>query len=359
MELNARLTRIVQHYAANKYTPSLAIALSQPRSRAVWQAGAGPSSRNDARPMTGDSPYFIASATKLYTSALIMQLRAEGRLDLEDKISKYLPAEKLRGIHLMEGVDRTGSITIRHLLAHTSGLADYFEQERADGRNITHQIVFEQDRGWTLDDVLEMNRTDLEPKFPPGTPHSAFYSDTNYQLLGAIIESICGATFAAILRDRIIRPLNLTRTYLFTATETELYDSIATMHYGTRPMRVPKAMASFGADGGIVSTANEGIVFLEAFMGGKLFPKEYLIQMTQWNRIFFPIEYGVGIMRFKTPRLFSPFREFPELIGHSGASGTVLYYAPELDLYISATVNQVQKRSVSYRFMMRVVNLFM
>jgi len=96
------------------------------------------------------------------------------------------------------------------------------------------------------------------------------------------------------------------------------------------------------------------MIFLEAFMSGALFPVEYLAEMQKWNRIFAPLEYGVGIMRFALPRYYSPLRPVPPMVGHSGASGAVLYHVPLLDLYVSGTVNQIKKRSLSYGLMARL-----
>jgi CubicO group peptidase (beta-lactamase class C family) len=70
---------------------------------------------------------------------------------------------------------------------------------------------------------------------------------------------------------------------------------------------------------------------------------------------FPPQEVGVGIIRFALPRYFSPFRPAPSMVGHSGGSGAVLFYVPDLDLYISGTVNQIRKRSLSYNVMVRLV----
>ena len=128
------------------------------------------------------------------------------------------------------------------------------------------------------------------------------------------------------------------------------------MLYGERPVAIPQAMASVRADGGIVSTALDGITFLQAFMTGRLFPTEYLDEMQRtWNPVFPPLEYGVGMMRFALPRYYTLFKEVPPMVGHSGASGAVLYYVPALDLYVSGTVNQIKKRSLSYNLMTRLV----
>ncbi len=75
----------------------------------------------------------------------------------------------------------------------------------------------------------------------------------------------------------------------------------------------------------------------------------------QWNPIFTPVEYGMGMMRYDLPRFFTIFVKVPAMVGHSGASGAVLYYVPELDLYIAGTVNQIKNRSLPYRVMTQLV----
>lgn len=114
-------------------------------------------------------------------------------------------------------------------------------------------------------------------------------------------------------------------------------------------------MVSFGADGGIVSTSKEMMVFLEAFFGGVFFPKEYIEGMSVWNRIFFPMQSGIGIHRFKLPWFFDPTGAIPELIGHSGLSGALAYYSPARDLLVTGTVNQVAYPDTSFRLMIKLI----
>lgn len=191
---------------------------------------------------------------------------------------------------------------------------------------------------------------------PPGAPGKAFYSDTNYQLLGAVIERVTKRSFEDALRLRILDPLGLADTYLFSPATLDRYADLPAMLDGTRPVAIPRTMASVRPDGGIVSTARDGITFLEAFMQGRLFPLPYVDEMQRtWRRIFFPLEYGEGIMRFALPRIFSPLRAIPAMVGHSGASGTVLFHVPDLDLNVTGTVNQIRKRSLSFQLMTRLV----
>src|SRR4029079_9722693 len=132
---------------------------------------------------------------------------------------------------------------------------------------------------WTFQDVLRITKEELTPRFAPSTPGKAFYSDTNYQLLGAIIEAIDGTTYETALQQRVLAPLALSDTYPFTLETVDRYATVAAMMYGTRRVTIPKVMASARADGGIVSTARDGIRFLQAFIAGQLFPADYLNEM--------------------------------------------------------------------------------
>ncbi len=343
--LESKLTRLLEQYDARNDTNGVRFAFTSPQRGWRWEWSSPGSTEQ----------YFIASTTKLYVTALAMQLRAEGLLDLDAPAASYLGRLVMAGLHVLRGVDCGDRITIRELLSHTSGIADYFEQQQRDGSTQIGKAL-QADFAWTFDDVLRITRDELAPKFAPSTPGKAFYSDTNYQLLGAIVEAITGSSYEDALQKRILDPLGLAGTYPFTLDTLDRYDSVAAMLYGEQRVAIPKAMASVRADGGIVSTASDGITFLEAFMTGRLFPSPYLDEMQrQWNAIFPPLQYGLGLMRFALPRYYTLFKTVPPMIGHSGASGAVLYYVPAMDLYVSGTVNQIKKRSLSYNLLTRLV----
>lgn len=293
-------------------------------------------------------PFFLASATKLATSAILAQLRIEKRLDWDAPVAPMLPDLDLSGLSMDGGRDRSQEMTVRELLAHTSGIADYFEGRRK-GQPTTFDRVTESDIGWTVSDAVGWTR-DLAP----GTPGRGLYSDTGYQLLGALIERLEGATYADVVRRRIADPLGLADTYVFGEETSGRYDAIAPMRLGDRELRIPQAMASVQADGGMVSTLRDGMAFLEAFFDGRLVAPEVLVEMQQgWHPIFFPLEYGTGVMRFRVRRYFSPVVRVPPFVGHSGASGVVMYRCPERGLSIVGTVNQIESRSLPYQLMVR------
>lgn len=267
--------------------------------------------------LESDQLYFIASTTKLFVTAIIMQYRSMGLLSLDDKIDKYLPQDIIRGLHILKGKQYSGDITVKNLLAHTSGISDYFQQKDNKGDSLEKVLMRGLDREWGFEKAVETSKG-LNPLFPPGAKNKAHYSDTNFQLLGRIIEIISGKGFDKVCEELICKPLELYKTYLY----TDIQDTRAKpFYYKSNTLHIPKAMVSFGPDGRGVSTSGEMMVFLEAFFDGTLFPAAYIDELRDWNRIFFPIRSGVGIQRFKLPWLFNPLGTIPELIGHSGCRG--------------------------------------
>ena len=186
---------------------------------------------------------------------------------------------------------------------------------------------------------------------PPGTG-SALYSDTNFQLLGRLIEEATGVSYAESLRIEIIEPLGVEGTWLYVdPADTRP----APLRDRKNRLDIPKAMTSFGPDGGIVATVGDLMTFLRGFFEGRLFDPSIIPQLQRYNRIFFPLEYGVGFARFRLPRIFSPWAPSPELIGHSGLSGAFAFFAPERNTYLAGTVNNLARPSRSFRLMLRLL----
>ncbi|MFN4171984.1 MAG: serine hydrolase domain-containing protein, partial [Pseudorhodobacter sp.] len=96
-----------------------------------------------------ETPFLIASTSKLLVTAMIFQLAAEGRLTLDDPVARHFPGE-LEALHLWKGEDLTGRITLRQLLCHTSSLPDYFEGKRRDGTSLAQDLFAGRDRAYGL-----------------------------------------------------------------------------------------------------------------------------------------------------------------------------------------------------------------
>ena len=300
-------------------------------------------------------PYFIASTTKLFITALILHLKAEGKLSIDDKISKYLDGSILSGLHIYKGTDYSNDLTIKHLLAHSSGLADYFQNKGPNGKSLETEIVAGNDQSWTFMQAIERTKA-MKPLFAPGTKNKAHYSDANFQLLGKIIDNITGKSYSENCIQLIIKPLGLTHTYLYNDASDK---TPKTLYYKSKELNIPKAMTSFGADGGMVSTSADMLVFIEAFFSGTLFPSAYIDDLQQWNKIFFPMQSGIGIHKFKLPWIFNPTGAIPYFIGHSGLSGALAYYSPTINAFFVGTVNQVAHPDVSFRTMIKLAQIIM
>lgn len=212
------------------------------------------------------------------------------------------------------------------------------------------EVTSGNDQFWTFEQAIERIKK-MKPLFAPGTNNTANYSDTNFQLLGKIIERLTDKSYYENCYDLIIQPLGLTKTYLYQNPEDK---TPKTLYYKSNELNIPKAMTSFGADGGIVSTLADMLVFIEAFFTGKLFPLPYIDELQEWNKIFFPMRSGIGIHLFKLPWIFNPTGAVPYFIGHSGLSGALAYYSPRENIYVVGTVNQVAHPDISFKTMIKL-----
>ncbi|MDQ2077802.1 serine hydrolase [Marinimicrobium sp. ABcell2] len=291
--------------------------------------------------LEASSRFFAASVTKLFVTATILQLEAEKRLSLTDKISKYLPADVITGLHNKNGVDRSGEIEMVHLLSNTSGIPDYFQGDTVN------RLIAGEDEPWGFWPVIKAAKQ-RQPKFLPGK--GAQYSDTNFQLLGAIIEAITKLTLDAVFDERIIGPLSLKNTYIYRG---EPDPQLVPMYYKGRTLELPRYMSSIGPEGGLVSTAEELGLFTEAFFNGQLFNKDRLNDLYRWRLLFSPgvFFYGIGVSRQPTSILHLS----KGLYGHWGHSGAFAFFDPKTATCLSGTVNQFFGHNVAARAMIKVL----
>lgn len=295
-----------------------------------------------------DAPFFIASVTKLFTATLILQLKDQGHLDLDTTAQSILSHYDLSDLHNVNGRAFGPHLTIRHLLHQTSGLADYYEGD------VAKTLKQGMDQSYDLSDVLCMTKA-LSPQAPPDSDRS-YYSDTNWQLLGAIIETVTGQPFGAVVQTQICKPLGMDRTSVFAQNQQGRPAPLA-IHNRAKPLDLPLTMSSMGPDGGIVSTLDDMLTFLRAYMANALFSPDNEAETRGFKTLFFPIQYGFGLMRFKLPRWMNLFRDTPEFIGHSGASGSFAFHAPKEDVYLTGTFNQIDAPKRPFAVMMRVMQV--
>jgi CubicO group peptidase (beta-lactamase class C family) len=354
--LNQELGYLVSNLVAkDKSIKNCVLAVMKGDGSFSWSGAVGIASQDGQVPMTKDTPIYIASITKLYTATIIMRLYEKGALSLDDPMSKYLPDEIIRGIHVYKGKDYFREITINQLLSHSSGIADYYSEKPKGGKSLFEIFLENPDRTWTVDETIERTRKDLTANFAPGTGTS--YSDTNFQLLGKVIEAVTGKPLQTVYEDFIFRPLNLKHTWLVGRSQPQAAPSPhpADVFFKDKNITKIRSNGSYWADGGIVSTAEEMIIFLKALNEGRIVSGDTLKLMHNWHKLQFPLQYGYGTMCFKLPWFITRVMKVPPLWGHSGSTGSFLYYCEDLNLYMAGSINQVESKSKPFRLMLRVM----
>ena len=189
----------------------------------------------------------------------------------------------------------------------------------------------------------------MKPHFPPGKKGKAKYCDTNYQILNLIIEGITGMPVQIVLKNLFLE-LNLEQTYVFEDIQDERF---VPLYYKSKQIKIPLFLSSTQND--IISTARDQMTFLKSFFNGYFFPKERIHELEKWRNVFFPFKYGIGIQKFYMPRIVSPFQPIPEMIGHSGSTGSMAFYVPDMDIYITGTTNQQAHPNIAFQTVIRIL----
>lgn len=320
-----------------------------------------------------ETPFFIASIDKLYNATIAMMLSEAGRLDVDETITAYLPRAITRGLHQYRGIDFSGKITVRHLLSHTSGLADWLEDFPKGGPSLISKVLEEGDRMFTLEEMAIHVRDCLRPHFPPQDLSvkrpRARYSDTNFMLIIAILEAVTSQPLHELHENMLYKPLGLRHTYFpeFSKPLDQTPDPMVLRSKG-QPLKIPLLMRSVR---GIYSTAADMMSFLRRLMRGEVFqnPETLVAMQNNWYPFSlpldraalrspgWPVKYGIGIMRFRLPRIFTPTAAMPSILGHTGSTGCWLFYCPEWDVLLSGSVDEVTAGAVPYRTVPQILNI--
>ncbi len=242
----------------------------------------------------------IASVTKLVTAAIVLRLSQEGKLELNDPLSKYMP-----GI-----VELADSITVRQLMNHTSGIPDYLVAPKlpfnVSANELQANLLRERSIDQLLNDAREQPR-----QFKPGMQHA--YSNTNYLLLGMIIESVTGKTFQAVVQEKIVAGLQLKRTGFADPAGKVPYRRLNGYVPGDTkagPFKNRRALIDvtkhdyfLGSDGGLYSTLDETAQMLRYILQGPFLSystrQQMLDRMVSDHDGFY--RYGLGVMTFVLP----------------------------------------------------------
>jgi Beta-lactamase class C and other penicillin binding proteins len=254
-----------------------------------YVAGVGDLTTGDPVPVDGEVR--VGSNTKTYTAVVVLQLVEEGLVALDEPIETYLP-----GLVRGEGIDGA-AVTVRQLLQHTSGLPEYTTDRALEIERLQHSYAPPRDL---------LDRAFTHPAvFAPGERWS--YSNTNYLLLGMLVERLVERPLFEVVTDRIIEPLGLEHTYFPTVGEQELRGEHPHAYHvdaAGDPLDVTVLDPSFGwAAGAVVATPSDLNEFFRAIFDGRLLGDEMLAEMTTTvpseDPLWTDAQYGLGIQSYR------------------------------------------------------------
>jgi D-alanyl-D-alanine carboxypeptidase len=243
----------------------------------------GVADRATGAPLTADARFRAASVAKSVLAVVLLQLEAEGALRLDDTIDAWLPG-MVRG---------NGHATLEELIRLESGIPDY----AADPRHMAPYYAGDFEHAWTPQQLVAL-ANDQETLFAPGEGWS--YSNTNYALLGLVIEKATGQPLADAVQARVFDRLGMTHSRM--AVTGAIESPVAHGHMvgiGPAPLDVTGISASsmFGS-GNLVATGEDLVAFYGGLAAGDLLGADQLARMTAFDPRMPETRYAMGLWRF-------------------------------------------------------------
>ncbi len=281
-EVADRLQFVMDSVTAKYKVKGVSAAILVP-GRGIWKGTSGIS--HQGVPLTTDMAFCMGSNTKTYISALLLKLQEQGKIDLDDTIGKWIQGYP----------NINGQATLRQCLSHTTGIADYFANE-----TINDSILGKPSKIWTYAELFSFVTA---PSFQPGS--SWEYSNTNYIILGEVLNQVMSQSPFTSLKEQILEPNGLDPVYNFGEQPQSLvYAHPWSMNingmYLTDLTTTPYLDQLFSlADvaGGLITTPEQNVIFWHLLFEGYIVNPASLAEMTTMRKVGGGIEYGLGIMR--------------------------------------------------------------
>jgi D-alanyl-D-alanine carboxypeptidase len=332
-DVPAELAATAEAWRERTPAPAVVMAVAGP---AVGEhlIASGTLHREGEQPVTISTPFRVASITKMLVASVALQLVEEGRLSLDDSVSSLASSDEAKALEgLLDGV------RVRDLLGHTSGLPD-----SARSPQLVEALQTDPDVVWTAGEVFNLV-SKSQREFAPGTAFG--YSNTNYLLLGEVIEGVTRNAWWEETRTRILNPLEMVDSYMagFERAEGTLAPGYFDMDNDgfTEELKMtwPALETTEGAAGALVSTVSDLLRLAEGVFKGKLVRAATLEQMTTPGAFSSRYTgYGLGI------EILKPDLE-TTVWGHRGfvpGYRAVLWHAPVPDLTVIVLTNESRSR---------------
>lgn len=263
-----KIDELLTAYAAqNRLNGSVLVAQ---KGKIIYEKGFGYRNAETKTPNDVNSIFQIGSITKQITAAVIMQLQQEGKLSVQDKLSKYF-----------SGFVNGDKITIENLLTHTSGIHNYTDDTVLVGNsNVT--------RHYSRDEMIKIFQS-YPADFEPGTKWN--YSNSAYSILGYIIEKVEKKPYEKVMRERIFQPLGMKNSGFDFTNLSSTYKAKGYFSLGEKPQPAPIVDSTIAySAGAIYSTVEDLYKWERAISSNKILMPE------SWKAIFTPYKnkYGYG-----------------------------------------------------------------
>lgn len=265
-------------YEAVSGADGISLAITLPSGR-TWAGAKGIATVDGEEPLRPESLMRVGSLTKSFVAAAILLLEEDGLLSTEDTVEEWLP-----------GLIRGGeTITVHNLLNHSSGLHD-ITNESAFWSAVEEDI----DRVWLPEDVIDFVASN-DLVFAPGTRYS--YSNSNYTVLGMIVERAAGETLAAFIKRRLLEPLQLFNTHLDNHETPVTGVAHGLLSADVASSSVRSEVSAAWAAGAMVSTASDLSRWVVALYGGDILSEESRAKMLGFG----PDEFGYAVFQADSP----------------------------------------------------------
>jgi D-alanyl-D-alanine carboxypeptidase len=282
-EIQLALHQIVERNLAKTETPGALVGVWYP-GQGEWQHATGIANLETSAPVTLEDHVRIASNTKTFVATVVLQLVDEGLVGLDDPIEDYVP-----------GIPNGTTITVRQVLGMNAGIADFVAVPEIAAEYAANPLI-----AMTPEQILAWIR-ESTPAYAPGT--QARYSNSNYIILGFLIEAVTGNSPAQEIEARLIVPLGLTGTsFPLTPIMPEpVMHGYFAENLGDPLVDVTRSNPNFPwTTGAMISTLADIHTWITALAtGSMLLSAETLAERDTWNPLSPIAGYGLGILTFR------------------------------------------------------------
>lgn len=305
---------------------------------------------------TANQRFHSASVGKLMTATLIFIAIEQGKLTLETRLKDILTPEMLDKLFVYDGHDFQEEITIVHLLGHMSGINDYFESKTFDGSVFTDDLIRNPDTFWKPTDLLDYTRDRQKAIARP--EEKFFYSDTGYVLLGLIVETVFAVPFHQALETHIFSPCEMQETDLCFYSEGFDPMALAPLYINGIDVHRYTSLSCDFSGGGLSTTANDLLKFLDRFQSQSLISKQSLDQMARFDHRYRQgLYYGLGMMQVRFEGFFFLLRNLPRLQGHIGVTGVHAWYDSATKSTFVLNVGNTKDMVLSFKLLIKIIQL--